>query len=196
MIQLPDLPYALDALEPHISRETLAIHHGRHHRGYVRKLNAQIDGTSLAGLPLETIVREVSGSGGIFNNAAQAWNHGFYWRCLSPDGGGRPEGALLEAIEASFGSFEAFREQFTQEALGTFGSGWAWLVQRPSGALALTRTSNAGTPLVGEDAPLLTCDVWEHAYYIDRRDDRAAYIEAFWSVVNWDFVAGQLDGQR
>lgn len=190
MIDYPELPFAADALEPHISAETLEFHYGKHHRGYVNKLNAQIEGTEFAELGLEEIVGKASG--GMFNNAAQIWNHSFYWSCLSPAGGGEPIGALADAIDASFGSFGEFRAAFTKCAMTTFGSGWAWLVKEASGGLALVSTSNAGTPLTGDSTALLTCDVWEHAYYIDQRNGRGSYVEAFWNLVNWDFVASQL----
>ncbi len=190
MIPYPVLPFAPDALEPHISAETLEFHHGKHHRGYVNKLNAQIEGTEFAEMSLEAIVK--AASGGMFNNAAQIWNHTFYWNCLSGDGGGAPKGALAEAIDASFGSFDEFKAAFTKCAATTFGSGWAWLVREESGKLALLSTSNAGTPLVGDSTALLSCDVWEHAYYIDQRNGRGAYIDAYWNLVNWDFVAAQL----
>lgn len=189
-IELPALPYEKNALEPHISAETLEYHHGKHHKTYVDNLNKQIAGTEFEGKELEEIIHK--SQGGMFNNAAQVWNHTFYWNCLSPDGGGTPSGNLADAINKAFGSFDAFKEQFTQTALGTFGSGWAWLVQRPDGSLALVSTSNAATPLTSPDKPLLTCDVWEHAYYIDYRNARAKYVEAFWNLVNWDFVAKQM----
>ena len=184
---LPDLPYAMNALEPHISRETLEYHHGKHHRTYVEKLNGLVEGTEFAGASLEDIVRR--SSGGVFNNAAQVWNHTFYWHCLSPQGGGAPGGELAKAIDAAFGSFEAFHQQFSDKAVTLFGSGWAWLVKKPDGKLAIVQTGNAETPLTGADVPLLTCDVWEHAYYIDYRNARPKYLEAFWKLVNWDFVA-------
>jgi superoxide dismutase, Fe-Mn family len=184
---LPELPYAMDALEPHISRETLEYHYGKHHRTYVEKLNGLIEGTEFAGASLEDIVRR--SSGGVFNNAAQVWNHTFYWHCLSPQGGGAPGGELAGAIDAAFGSFEAFHQQFSDKAVTLFGSGWAWLVKKPDGKLAIVQTGNAETPLTGADVPLLTCDVWEHAYYIDYRNARPKYLEAFWKLVNWDFVA-------
>jgi Fe-Mn family superoxide dismutase len=184
---LPDLPYAMNALEPHISRETLEYHYGKHHRTYVEKLNGLIEGTEFAGASLEDIVRR--SSGGVFNNAAQVWNHTFYWHCLSPQGGGAPGGELAKAIDAAFGSFEAFHQQFSDKAVTLFGSGWAWLVKKPDGKLAIVQTGNAETPLTGADVPLLTCDVWEHAYYIDYRNARPKYLEAFWKLVNWDFVA-------
>ena len=189
-IELPPLPYARDALAPHISAETIDYHYGKHHQTYVTNLNNMIPGTEFENLSLEEIVKK--SSGGVFNNAAQVWNHTFYWNCLAPNGGGEPTGKLGDAINAAFGSFAAFKEQFTKTAIGTFGSGWAWLVQRPDGALALVSTSNAATPLTGDDKPLLTCDVWEHAYYVDYRNARPKYVEAFWNLVNWDFVARQM----
>jgi Fe-Mn family superoxide dismutase len=187
---LPDLPYALDALQPHISKETLEYHYGKHHRTYVEKLNGLIEGTEFARASLEDTVR--GSSGGIFNNAAQVWNHSFYWNCLSPDGGGKPGGALAKAIDDSFGSFEGFRKEFSDKATALFGSGWAWLVKKSDGKLGLVQTSNADTPLTGKDKALLTCDVWEHAYYIDYRNARPKYLEAFWQLVNWEFVAKNL----
>lgn len=189
-IELPPLPFARDALEPHISAETLDYHYGKHHQAYAEQLNKQILGTEFEALSLEDIVR--SASGPIFNNAAQVWNHSFYWNCLSPRGGGEPEGRLAVAIDQAFGSFELFRQYFTQAALTLFGAGWVWLVQRPDGQLALVSASNAGTPITGEDRPLLTCDIWEHAYYIDHRNARPRYVEAFWKLVNWPFVNHQL----
>ncbi|MFN7519916.1 MAG: superoxide dismutase [Lysobacteraceae bacterium] len=189
-ITLPALPYARDALAPHISAETIDFHYGKHHQTYVDNLNKQIAGTEFESLDLEAIIRK--SQGGMFNNAAQVWNHTFYWNCLKPNGGGEPKGKLAEAINAAFGSFQAFKDQFTQTALTTFGSGWAWLVQRPDGTLALVSTSNAATPLTGSDTALLTCDVWEHAYYVDYRNARAKYVEAFWNLVDWDFVASQM----
>jgi superoxide dismutase, Fe-Mn family len=184
---LPALPYAMDALAPHISKETLEYHYGKHHQTYIDNLNKLIPGTEFEHLSLEDIVKK--SSGGIFNNAAQVWNHSFYWNCLSPNGGGEPTGALADAITATFGSFAAFKEKFAQTAITTFGSGWAWLVKKPDGSLALESSSNAATPLSGANKPLLTCDVWEHAYYIDYRNARPKYVESFWNVVNWDFVA-------
>lgn len=187
-IELPALPYDRTALEPHISAETIDYHYGKHHQAYVTNLNTMIAGTEFDGMPLEEIIRK--SQGGMFNNAAQVWNHTFYWNCLKPGGGGEPGGKLGEAINAAFGSFAAFKEAFTKTAIGTFGSGWAWLVQRPDGTLALVSTSNAATPLTGEDTPLLTCDVWEHAYYIDYRNLRQKFVETFLDkLVNWDFVA-------
>ncbi len=189
-ITLPPLPYALDALAPHISKETLTYHYEKHHKTYVDNLNKLIIGTEFAEQSLEDIITQ--SAGGIFNNAAQVWNHSFYWHCLSPQGGGEPTGALLAAIQHAFGSFEQFAQQFTQTALTTFGSGWAWLVQDEQQQLKIISTSNAGTPLTTSAKALLTCDVWEHAYYIDYRNRRADYLSAFWSLVNWEFVAANL----
>jgi len=189
-IELPPLPWARDALAPHISAETIDYHYGKHHQTYVTNLNNQIKGTEFEDLPLEEIIRK--SSGGMFNNAAQIWNHTFYWNCLSPNGGGEPTGVLADKINQAFGDFAKFKEEFTKTSVGTFGSGWGWLVQRPDGSLALASTSNAGTPLTGSDRALLTCDVWEHAYYIDYRNARPKYVEAFWNLVNWDFVTSQL----
>ncbi len=185
--QLPELPYAMDALEPHISRETLEYHYGKHHATYVTKLNGLIEGSAHADASLEDIVR--NSDGGVFNNAAQIWNHTFYWNSLSPQGGGAPSGELAEAINKSFGSFEEFKKTFTDKATTLFGSGWAWLVKKADGSLAITQTSNAETPLTGDDTPLLTCDVWEHAYYIDYRNARPGYLAAWWELVNWDFAS-------
>ncbi|MBF0181861.1 MAG: superoxide dismutase [Fe] [Magnetococcales bacterium] len=190
--ELPPLPYASNALEPHISAETLAFHHGKHHQTYVTNLNKLIEGTPNQGKSLEEIVR--SASGGLFNNAAQVWNHTFYWHCLTPGGGSAPTGPLAEAINATFGSFDGFKEKFTATAIGTFGSGWAWLIKNPDGSLELTSTSNAGCPLTEGKTPLLTCDVWEHAYYVDYRNARPKYVEAFWNLVNWEFVSKNFLG--
>ena len=188
---LPTLPYALDALQPHISKETLEFHYGKHHQTYVTNLNNLIKGTDFEALGLEDIVRK--SSGGVFNNAAQVWNHTFYWHCLSPNGGGLPTGALAAAIDAKWGSFDEFKKAFTQTAITTFGSGWAWLVKKADGSLDLVSTSNAATPLTLEgQTPLLTCDVWEHAYYVDYRNKRPDYVAAFWNLVNWEFVAANL----
>jgi Fe-Mn family superoxide dismutase len=184
--ELPALPYAKDALAPHISAETLDFHHGKHHQTYVTNLNNLVQGTEFEGLSLEEIV--VKSSGGIFNNAAQVWNHTFYWNCLAPNAGSEPTGELADAINATFGSFAKFKEEFTKTAVTTFGSGWAWLVKNTDGSLALVSTSNAGTPLTAGQTPILTCDVWEHAYYVDFRNARPAYLEAFWALVNWDFA--------
>ncbi|MCB1856458.1 MAG: superoxide dismutase [Fe] [Halieaceae bacterium] len=185
--ELPALPYAQDALEPHISAETLEYHHGKHHKTYVDKLNGLVEGTDLASKSLEEVVK--TSDGGVFNNAAQIWNHTFYWNCLSPNGGGDASGAVGEAINAAFGSFDAFKEAFTNSAIGNFGSGWTWLVKKGDGSVAIVNTSNAGTPLTDSSVtPLLTVDVWEHAYYIDYRNARPKYMDAFWALVNWDFV--------
>ena len=186
-IELPALPYDRTALEPVISGETIDYHYGKHHKAYVDNLNKMIEGTEFAGMALEDIIRKSQGA--MFNNAAQVWNHTFYWNCLKPNGGGEPTGKLAEAIKAAFGDFAKFKEQFSDTAVKTFGSGWAWLVQRPDGSLAVASTPNAATPLTGEDKALLTCDVWEHAYYIDYRNARPKYVESFWNLVNWDFVA-------
>ena len=187
---LPTLPYAMDALSPYISKETLEYHYGKHHQAYVTNLNKLTADTDFATLSLEDVIK--TSSGGIFNNAAQVWNHTFYWHCLSPNGGGEPTGKLAEALNKSFGSFSAFKEQFTQAAITTFGSGWAWLVQDKQGLLKIISTSNAGTPMTEGLTALLTCDVWEHAYYIDYRNVRPDYVGAFWNLVNWAFVADNL----
>lgn len=188
--RLPELPYAMNALEPHISQETLEYHYGKHHKTYVDKLNGLISGTEFESASLEEIITKASG--GIFNNAAQVWNHTFYWNCLSPQGGGEPAGALKDGINGEFGSFTNFKEKFSQAATTLFGSGWAWLVKNPDGSLDIVGTSNAGNPLTESKTPLLTCDVWEHAYYIDYRNARPKYLEAFWDLVNWNFVAKNL----
>jgi len=187
---LPSLPYAMDALAPHISQETLEFHYGKHHQAYVTNLNKAIEGTELDGLSLEDVIRK--SSGGVFNNAAQVWNHTFYWNSLSPKGGGEPAGALRQAIEAKWGSVDAFKTAFSQSAAGNFGSGWTWLVKKPDGSLDIVNTSNAGTTVNTADKALLTCDVWEHAYYIDYRNARPKYLENFWNLVNWDFAAANL----
>jgi superoxide dismutase, Fe-Mn family len=190
-IQLPELPYSKDALTPHISAETLEYHYGKHHKTYVDNLNNLIKGTEMENLSLEEIVRK--STGGVFNNAAQIWNHTFYWHCLSPKGGGEPTGEVKAAIEKNFGSFAAFKEKFTETSVKTFGSGWGWLVKKADGTLAIESTSNADTPLKDTSKKaLLTCDVWEHAYYIDYRNSRPNYMTAFWNLVNWDFVAKNL----
>ncbi len=185
--ELPPLPYEKNALEPHISSETLDYHYGKHHQTYVTNLNKLIVGTEFEDKALEDII--TSASGGIFNNAAQVWNHTFYWNCLSPSGGGEPSGAVAEAINAAFGSFEDFKEKFSTSAATNFGSGWTWLVKNQDGGLAVVNTSNAGTPMTEGLTALLTCDVWEHAYYIDYRNARPKYVEAFWNLVNWNFVS-------
>ena len=190
--ELPDLPFAKNALEPHISAETLEYHHDKHHAAYVTNLNKLSEGTKFAGMSLEDIIKK--SSGGIFNNAAQVWNHTFYWNCLSPQGGGEPGGDLAEAINAKWGSCAAFKEEFGKSAVGNFGSGWTWLVKTADGSLAISNTSNAGSPLTEGLTPLLTCDVWEHAYYVDYRNARPKYVEMFWNLVNWDFVAKNFAG--
>ncbi len=188
--ELPALPYAKNALEPHISEETLEYHYGKHHNTYVVNLNNLIAGTDFENQSLEDIIK--NSDGGIFNNAAQVWNHTFYWNCLSPNGGGEPTGALADAINAKFGSFEQFKKDFSDACITNFGSGWTWLVKNGSGELEIVKTSNAGCPLTDGLTPLMTCDVWEHAYYIDYRNARPSYVEAFWNLVNWDFVASNL----
>jgi len=190
--QLPALPYALDALQPHISKETLEFHYGKHHQAYVTNLNNLVKGTEFENMPLEDIIRK--SKAGIFNNAAQIWNHTFYWHSLSPKGGGKPAGDLAKAIDAKFGSFDEFKKQFSAAAAGTFGSGWAWLVKNADGTVAIESTSNAATPLATDKKPLLTCDVWEHAYYIDYRNRRPDYVAAFWNLVNWEFAAKNFAG--
>ena len=188
--KLPELPYAKTALAPHISAETLEYHYGKHHATYVANLNKLIAGTEFAESSLEDIVKKATG--GLFNNAAQVWNHSFYWNCLSPKGGGEPSGALADAIAKNFTSFSAFKEKLTAAAVAQFGSGWAWLVKNSDGSLAIEQTSNAATPLKDGKKPLLTVDVWEHAYYIDYRNARPAYLEAYWKLVNWEFAAANL----
>jgi Fe-Mn family superoxide dismutase len=187
---LPELPYDRKALAPNISEETLDFHYGKHHQAYVNNLNKLIEGTELASKSLEDII--TTSTGGIFNNAAQVWNHTFYWHSLSPNGGGEPTGALLDAINKDFGSFVAFKEQFSKAATTHFASGWAWLAKNQNGKLEVFSTVNAGTPMTENKQALLTCDVWEHAYYIDTRNDRAKYVGNFWELVNWDFVAENL----
>ena len=189
--ELPALPYPRNALEPHISAETLDYHYGKHHKSYVDKLNGLVEGTELAGRSLEDIVK--GSEGGIFNNAAQIWNHSFYWNCLSPSGGGAPEGAIAAAIDAAFGSFDAFKQAFTDSAINNFGSSWTWLVRKADGSVAIVNTSNAATPLTDDGVtPLLTVDLWEHAYYIDYRNARPKYLEAFWALVNLEFANQNL----
>lgn len=185
--ELPNLPYAMNALEPYISQETLEYHYGKHHQAYVNKLNSLVPGTEFENLNLEEIIKKADG--GIFNNAAQVWNHTFYWHCMKPNGGGEPDGDLATAIEKTFSGLDKFQEKFTNSALTRFGSGWAWLVKNSDGTLEVLSTSNADNPLTEGKKPLLTCDVWEHAYYIDTRNDRGKYVSNFWQLVNWDFVA-------
>lgn len=188
--ELPALPYAKDALQPHISAETIEYHYGKHHQAYVTNLNNLIKGTEFEALSLEDII--LQSAGGVFNNAAQVWNHTFYWNCLSPNGGGAPTGALADAINAKWGSFDAFKEAFSKAAVGTFGSGWAWLVKNTAGELEIVSTSNAATPMTNGQTALMTCDVWEHAYYVDYRNARPKYVEIFWNLVNWNFVAANF----
>lgn len=188
--QLPELPFPKDSLKPHMSEETIEYHYGKHHQTYVNNLNNLIAGTEFETKSLEEII--LKSSGGIFNNAAQTWNHTFFWNCLSPNGGGKPTGKLLEEIEKNFGSFDEFKKQFTNAAITLFGSGWAWLVRNPEGKLEIVQTSNAGNPMTDGKKPLLTIDVWEHAYYIDYRNARPKFVEAFWEIVNWDFVQKNL----
>jgi len=184
---LPPLPYAMDALQPHISKETVEYHYTKHHQTYVNNLNNLIKNTEFENSSLEDTI--LTSTGGIFNNAAQVWNHTFYWHCLTPKSSKEPSGKLADAIQKTFGSFEEFKKLFSQTALTTFGSGWGWLVKNADGDLEIISTSNAGTPMQQKKKALLTCDVWEHAYYIDYRNMRATYVEKFWELVNWDFVA-------
>jgi Fe-Mn family superoxide dismutase len=184
--KLPELPYPMDALAPHISRETLEFHYGKHHQAYVTNLNNLIKGTEFADMPLEEIIRK--SSGGIFNNSAQVWNHTFLWNSMSPQGGGAPKGELKAAIDKKWGSFDAFKDAFSKAGASNFGSGWTWLVKKADESVEIVNTSNANTPLTTDDVPLLTCDVWEHAYYIDYRNRRPDYLGAFWNVANWNFA--------
>jgi len=185
--ELPPLPYPKNALAPHMSEETLEYHYGKHHQTYVTKLNELIPGTEFENLSLEEIVKKSSGP--VFNNAAQIWNHTFFWNCLSPNGGGAPKGKLAEAIDKSFGSFENFKKEFTDKTVAIFGSGWSWLVKKADGSLEIRQTANANTPLTDKSVTtILTCDIWEHAYYIDYRNVRPKFLEAYWNLVNWDFA--------
>ena len=189
--RLPELPYPQTALEPHISKETLSFHYGKHHQAYVNKLNALIENhPEFKNASLEELI--VNASGAIFNNAAQVWNHSFYWSCLSPKGGGEPSKTISDVLESSFGSVDKFKTEFTEKAIGQFGSGWAWLVKVSSEKLAIETTGNADNPLQKKHTPLLTCDVWEHAYYIDYRNARPEYLKAFWQIINWDFIYQKL----
>lgn len=191
----PDLPYAMDALAPTISQETLEYHYGKHHAGYFRKLNAALDAKPdrYANLTLDELVCQADSSEtAVLNNAAQAWNHSFYWNCMTPESNGLPGGDFAEAIDSAFGSFQALKDSFIAAAKGQFGSGWAWIVVNTNGELAVTATSNEGNPLREGCTPLFVCDVWEHAYYIDYRNDRGAYLEAFFELANWDFAARQF----
>lgn len=191
--ELPPLPYDANALQPYISAETIEYHYGKHHQAYVNKLNGLIEGTQWTNKSLEEMIKEADGA--IFNNAAQVWNHTFYWHCLSPNGGGQPMDALADAMNKQFGSFDNFKNTMTEKATGHFGSGWAWLVRNADGELAITTTDNANNPMRNGQQPLLTCDVWEHAYYIDTRNNRAKYVDQFWHLVNWAFVAEQFADQ-
>lgn len=188
--QLPELPWSNDALAPHISPETIEYHYGKHHNAYVTKLNAAIEGTEHAEKSLEDIIK--TAKGGLFNNAAQVWNHTFYWNCLAPNAGGAPTGNVADEINKKWGSFDKFKEEFTNSAATNFGSGWTWLVKDSSGNLSIVNTDDAGTPMTEGLTALLTIDVWEHAYYVDYRNARPSYIEAFWNLVNWDFVNSNL----
>lgn len=189
--ELPPLPYNRDALAPYISEETIDYHYGKHHQAYVTNLNKLVEGTDNADSTLEEIVR--NSEGGLFNNAAQVWNHTFYWNSLAPNAGGAPTGALGEAINNAFGSYDEFKEKFTASAAGNFGSGWTWLVKNSAGELEIINTSNAGTVITDESlTPLLTCDVWEHAYYVDYRNARPEYLKNFWEIINWEFAASNF----
>jgi len=184
--KLPELPWAKDALAPHISEETINFHYGKHHNAYVTKLNAGIQGTEFADMSLEDIIKK--SSGGLFNNAAQVWNHTFYWNCLAPKAGGSPTGAVADAINAKWGSFDKFKEEFSNSAATNFASGWTWLVKNSAGELEIVNTDDAGCPITEGHTPVLTIDVWEHAYYVDYRNARPEYIKNFWELVNWDFA--------
>ncbi len=187
--ELPPLPYALDALEPHISQKTLEFHYGKHHQAYVNNLNNLVPGSPFEDADLEKIVKEADG--GIFNNGAQVWNHTFYFNSFSPNGGGEPKGELAEAINKTFGSFDAFKDEFSKAAATLFGAGWAWLVKKSDGSLEIVKESNAGNPLRTGVTPILTCDVWEHAYYLDKQNKRPDYIADFWKVIDWNIVSGR-----
>lgn len=184
--ELPELPYADDALEPYISKKTIEFHYGKHHQTYVNKLNGLVKDTAFADASLEEIIKNANG--GIFNNGAQVWNHTFYWNCMSPDGGGEPGGKLLDAINQSFGSYEQFREKFMDAAATLFGSGWAWLVKNAEGKLEIIQSSNAANPMRDGYTPLMTCDVWEHAYYLDKQNRRPAYVDDFFKIIDWKAV--------
>ena len=189
---LPPLPYEMNALEPHISSETLEFHYGKHHQTYVNNLNGLVEGTDNASKSLEEII--MSSDGGLFNNAAQVWNHTFYWNCMGPNGGGNPTGSAADVINQAFGSFDNFKDQFSKSAATNFGSGWTWLVKNSSGGVEIQNTNNAGCPMTSGNKAVLTIDVWEHAYYVDKRNARPAYIESWWNLVNWDYVNSQLEG--
>ncbi len=185
--KLPELPFSPEALEPYISKETLSFHHGKHHQAYVNKLNELIQGTQIENKSLEEIIKTAT-PGPIFNNAAQIWNHTFYWHCLAAKQGGNPKGAIADGIHEAWGDFEKFKTEFTNNAIANFGSGWTWLVKTPDNKLKIVNTSNAGTPITTQDKPILTIDIWEHAYYIDYKNARPKYVDAFWNLVNWDFA--------
>lgn len=187
---LPELPYAKDALAPHISAETMEFHHGKHHQAYVNNLNRLTEGKPEANKSLEELIR--TADGGVFNNAAQVWNHTFFWNCMSPSGGGKPSSDVADAIAQVCGSLEEFQERFTNAAIGLFGSGWTWLAKDQYGKVSIENMANAGNPLRDGKTPLLTLDVWEHAYYIDYRNARPDYVKAFWNIVNWNFVSQNL----
>jgi len=188
--KLPELPYAKDALQPHMSSETFDYHYSKHHNAYVTNLNNLIKGTKYEDMSLEDIIK--NSEGGVFNNAAQVWNHTFFWNCLAPNAGGNPTGAIADKINAKWGSFDKFKEEFTKSAVGNFGSGWTWLVTNKAGELEIVNTSNAGTPMTAGHKALLTVDVWEHAYYIDYCNARPNFLNAFWNIVNWNFVNSNL----
>lgn len=192
--ELPDLPFSANALAPFISEETFEYHWGKHHRAYVTNLNKLVDGTEFADETLEGVITK--SKGGVFNNAAQHWNHSFFWNCLSPNGGGTPKGDVLNKINESFGDIETFKEQFSQSAATLFGAGWAWLAQNDEGKLEILPLSNAETPLTHGKKPILTLDVWEHAYYIDYRNARPKFIEGWWDVVNWEFAEQNLKAEK
>ena len=189
--ELPKLPYAMDALKPHISAETLEFHHGKHHNAYVTNLNNLVKGTKFENASLDEIVKSAD-EGPVFNNSAQHWNHSFYWKSMGPNKGGEAKGPVGDAIKKAFGSFDAFKKQFSDAAAGHFGSGWAWLVQAKDGSVKVVATHDAGNPIRDGAKPLITCDVWEHAYYIDYRNARPKYVEAWWNLVNWDFANSNL----
>jgi len=188
--ELPKLPYALNELEPGISQRTMEFHYGKHHQAYVTNLNKLIAGTEFENSTLEEIIKKATG--GIFNNGAQVWNHTFYWNCMKPNGGGEPQGALADAMIKNFGSFATFKEKFSTAAATLFGAGWAWLVKKPDGTLEITQESNAGNPLRSGLTPLLTCDVWEHAYYLDKQNLRPNYIADFFNLVDWNAVGKRI----
>lgn len=187
---LPKLPYSPEALEPHISKKTIEYHYGKHHNTYVKKLNDLIPGTEFENTSLEEIIKKADG--GIFNNGAQVWNHTFYWEGFSPNGGGEPEGKLMEAINDHYGSFEKLKEEFTNAATTLFGSGWTWLVKDDTGKLEIMQTSNADNPLRYHKTPLLTCDMWEHAFYLDYQNRKPEYLAAFWKIVDWKKVESRM----